>query len=286
MESDNFFRRIVFYSLWTLQFILLTNSVQAQWLCDTQYKFKITIPTGWKQSSHMDGSDKVYDFYSAKENAAVQIRVFKIDPRVTTDLMITTYETNMLPEGTRRTSFKNHTTQNGIPGKIGIYTFNHNQNMVAMMTFYTVHNGIGYVLSGMVPENLTENEQEEANELKEMIRSFYIDNSLSGSAPVNTKTVHSINEIAGTYQLVSRSDGNNSLAYWYITLYRNKTFVDRHQLRTNSAYTTGEEGTWEIAGNTVRLINKNNRNYIRMYEITAQNELTGRSGTTTFVFRK
>ena len=290
MKQQNTFEEIVKKTFWLLFFVMLTPGAHAQWLHDNQYGFQIRVPAGWSKASHMDGADKVYDFYSAGENAALQIRVFKTDPRITVDLLIQTYEQNMLPKGTKRESLQSHTTKNGIPGKIGIYSFYFNHNLVNMMAFYTVHEGKGYVMTGMVPANITAKEQREADALQQMISTFRIDKTRPGSTPVSSGYAASTdrNAIAGTYRLVSRSDNNKTLNYWHITLNRDGTYVDRHQFKGNPPYTTGEEGTWRITGNTpvqVTLYNKYHRNLQTVYEYRNQ-QLIRKSGNGTFIFKK
>ena len=93
-----------------ISFSFSVGKAFAQWQTDSKYKFKIKLPSGWTQTSHMDGSDKVYDFQSADNNAAVQLRVFEANPQVTTQLLAQIYEQKMLPQGTQKQSLTNHTT--------------------------------------------------------------------------------------------------------------------------------------------------------------------------------
>ena len=74
----------------------------AQWQSDQNYGFKINIPSGWSKNAYKDGTDQVYDFYSADQNAAIQLRALKADSRLSLDMLIQVYEQNMLPAGTQK----------------------------------------------------------------------------------------------------------------------------------------------------------------------------------------
>lgn len=152
-------------------FFNYSNAI-AQWQEDSKYGFKINIPTSWSKNSYMDGTDKVYDFYSADENAAVQLRVFEAGTEVTTELLAQIYEENMLPAGTQKQSLVDHTSVNGIPGKQGLYMLQYNGNDVHMANFYTVQNQIGYVLTAIIPSTMLE---QKGAEVKQITHSFIID---------------------------------------------------------------------------------------------------------------
>lgn len=143
----------------------------AQWQSDQNYGFKINIPSGWSKNAYKDGTDQVYDFYSADQNAAIQLRALKADSRLSLDMLIQVYEQNMLPAGTQKKDLTNHTSQNGIPGKQGIYSTNYNGNEVTMATFYTIQNGNAYVLTAIVPNKQLSQKQDE---VKSITRSFII----------------------------------------------------------------------------------------------------------------
>jgi len=186
---------LVFISIMMLVF--LTHDIHAQWIHDAKYGFKIKLPSDWSKKSYMDGTDKVYDFYSADQNAAIQLRLFKTDNRVTTDILVQVYEQNMLPKGTNRQSLVNHTTRNGIPGKAGVYSMVYNGNQVTMAAFYTVQNHKGYVLTALVPTSMM---QQKGPEVKSITQSFMLD----GIAP----TTHTY---SGTKNPVDA--GNSSSRY-------------------------------------------------------------------------
>jgi len=102
------------------------NQLFAQWQVDKVNGFKIKLPSQWTKSTYMDGTYKVYDYYSPDENTAVQLRVFHAGAGVTTDLLVQAYEEGMLPAGTQKQSLKDHISKNGISGKQGIYMMNYN----------------------------------------------------------------------------------------------------------------------------------------------------------------
>ena len=153
-------------------FVFISSKTYSQWQQDSKYGFKINIPTNWSKSSSMDGTDKVYDYYSADQNAAIQLRVFEAGPGVTTDMLAKVYEESMLPAGTRKQGLEDHTSKNGIPGKQGSYILNYNGIEVAMGSFFTVQNNKGYVLTVIIPTSMLEQKGEE---VKQITRSFIID---------------------------------------------------------------------------------------------------------------
>ncbi|MBN2638154.1 MAG: hypothetical protein JXR65_03585 [Bacteroidales bacterium] len=278
----------------------------AQWQTDSKYGFKIKLPQGWTQKSHMDGSDKVYDYQSADNNAAVQLRVFDADSRVTTAMLAQVYEQKMLPQGTQKQSLVNHTTTNGIPGMMGLYVLKYNNVDVNMAAFYTVQNSKGYVLTAIIPASMI---SQKGPEVKSVTQSFVIDgfpkqtvakqkttqqpsglNSLlnKASQTANTTAVTDIgNEpsMVGHYNFVSRSDGKDLLNYWYIILNKDGTYIDRHQLKEGN-YTTGDEGTWKASGKQVTLYNKYHPAVNTTYTIeNGQMKQVSSSGTV-FYFKK
>ncbi len=143
----------------------------AKWITDNQFKFKINVPDTWTNSSYMDGTDKVYDFYSPDENAAIQLRTFDATPAVTLDVLTQVYEQNMLPAGTQKLSFNDHTSANGIPGKQGVYQMQYNGNQVNLAAFYTIQNSKGYVLTAIIPSSML---AQKGEEVKRITRSFQI----------------------------------------------------------------------------------------------------------------
>lgn len=155
-----------------MMFVFISNKTYSQWQQDSKYKFKINIPADWSKSSSMDGTDKIYDYYSADQNAAIQIRVFEAGGGVTTDMLAQIYEKNYLPAGTQKQSLENHTSKNGVSGKHGAYIIDYNGTKVAMNTFYTVQNDIGYVLNAIIPTSMLE---QKGKEVGQITKSFIID---------------------------------------------------------------------------------------------------------------
>ena len=155
-----------------LLFAFAGTNLSAQLYHDNEYKFSVNIPSDWTSASNMDGTDKVFNYYSADQSTAVQLRVFKTDGRVTTDLLTQVYENSMLPAGTKKSSLDDYTSSNGISGKQGIYQVNYNGNDVTLATFYTVQNNIGYVLTAIVPNTMI---QQKGDEVKAVTKSFKID---------------------------------------------------------------------------------------------------------------
>ncbi len=164
--------------------LLFSCPASAQWQEDYQYGFKIQIPHQWSKNSYMDGSDKVYDFYSPDENAAVQLRAFEAGNNLTIDLLAQVYEDNMLPTGSRKESRVAHTTRNGIPGQQGVYMMYYNGVEVAMSAFFTIQNQKAYVLSAMIPVSMLE---QKSVEVKSITQSFTINGIQSHTTQKETK---------------------------------------------------------------------------------------------------
>lgn len=144
----------------------------AQTTRDHQYKFSIDVPMQWSKSSKMDGTDKVYDFYSPDEMAAVQLRTLKAVPGLSLELLIQAFEQNYLPAGYHKESLQDKISENGIPGKQGIYNAAYNGNKLGLSSFYTIQNGYAYVLTAYIAMPSLE---KWGNEVKKITKSFVID---------------------------------------------------------------------------------------------------------------
>ncbi len=157
--------------------------LNAQWIKDSQYGFKINVPASWSKKSYKDGTDKVWDFYSPDQNAAIQLRAFNADTRITLDLLVQVYEQNMLPAGAKKQSLNDHTSAQGIPGKMGVYKMNYNGNAVNLAAFYTIQNQKAYVLTAIIPISML---QQKGEEVKSITHSFQLDGfrGLQANRPV------------------------------------------------------------------------------------------------------
>jgi len=164
----------------TILLVLMSTSLFAQWQQDSKYGFKINIPGDWNKNSYVDGTDQVYDYMSADENIAIQLRAFEASAGFTTELLAQVYEESMLPAGTQKLSLDSYTTTNGIPSKKGVYLIDYNGTEVGLSALYIVQNNIGYVLTALIPSSMV---QQRGEELKQVVKSFTIDGF---TAPTNT----------------------------------------------------------------------------------------------------
>jgi hypothetical protein len=149
----NVFKKI-HISILCLLMVFLSSSLSAQWQQDSKFGFKIKIPTNWNKNSYMDGTDQVYDYMSADENIAIQIRAFQAGDGFTTTLLAQVYEESMLPVGTKKLSLEEYTTANGIQCKKGVYLINYNGTEVDLSALYIVQNNNGYVLTAITPTSI------------------------------------------------------------------------------------------------------------------------------------
>ncbi|PLX13430.1 MAG: hypothetical protein C0598_03640 [Marinilabiliales bacterium] len=178
--------------------LLIVNGLNAQWQTDIDYDFKIKVPTNWSKNVYFDGTDKVYDFYSPDENAAVQMRTFEAPAGLTLDLLVGVYEEQMIPAGAFKEGVKNHVSVTGIPGKQASYSFNYNGNQVGMGVFYAIQNGKAYVISAIIPVSMLE---QKAVEVKSITQSF----QLLSAKPTGNKDKFRVNKIT----LCDQLDYNN-----------------------------------------------------------------------------
>lgn len=250
----------------------------------------------------MDGTDKVWDFYSPDQNAAIQLRAFEAtDSRITVDLIAQIYEQTMLPAGAQKESLVDHITVNGIPGKQGLYSLDYNGNPVNLAAFYTLQNKKAYILTAIIPSNMIE---QVGADVKAITHSFLLDgfepkvptqpenaSGLMGSLSQKLGQMGSASSgnnngsVVGKYNFVSRSDGKDLLIYWYIDIRADGTYKDEHQLRSQGNYVGGNEGTWKIEGNTLTL--KHRSGTVTDTYSWQNNELTRESDSgIKFLFRK
>ena len=149
--------------------VMICEVSYSKWYTDSKYKFKINVPDTWSSNIYTEGTDKIYDFYSPDENIAIQLRTFEATAGVTTELIAEIFEGSYLPEGSKRQSFDDHVSKNGIPGKLGIYTGEFNGNPITMSAFYTVQNGIGYVILVIVPTSMLDQKSPEIQSVNPVI---------------------------------------------------------------------------------------------------------------------
>jgi hypothetical protein len=165
-------KKIRLFAISLVCLIMVSISLTAQMQVHNNYGFKIDIPSNWSKNSYMDGTDKVFDYYSPDQTAAIQLRVFEASAEVSTNLLAVVYEETMLPQGTQKLGLDDHTTVNGIPGKQGLYIVNYDGNEVNIANFYTVQNNKGYVLSAIIPTVAIE---QSGAKVKQITHSFIID---------------------------------------------------------------------------------------------------------------
>jgi len=141
----------------TLFFLLATVfcgriSAQSKWIEDTEMNFKISVPANYKTNQFKEGTDKVHAFVSPDQNVAIQIRSFKVAENATIELIMKAFSENIM-KGSQQLAIKEHTINN-LNGQIAGYKWRYNNIQVIAGTFYSIHNGIAYVIWTLMPENL------------------------------------------------------------------------------------------------------------------------------------
>lgn len=289
-------------TLVVLIILMTSNSIYAQLQTDKKFGFKINIPNNWTKKSHMDGTDKIYDYASPDQNAAIQLRVFEATPQVTLDILCQAYESSYLPAGTRKESLVDHTSVNGIPGKQGLYVLTYDNVDVTIANFYVVQNNKGYVLSAIIPSIMIE---QKGAEVKQITQSFVIDGyelraeaSQENNKPASgllggisqklsqsgSQATTSNGNIAGKYTFVSRSDGPSRTNYHYIEIRSDGTYAETYQPKNSGNYVGGNEGTWKLNGSTLVFSHYNST--VTDTYTWRNNELTRESDGIIFLFRK
>ena len=219
-------RIIRFTSIIAMLTVFISTSLTAQWQQDFKYGFKINIPSDWNKNSYMDGTDQVYDYMSADENIAIQLRAFKAGEGFTTELLVQVYEESMLPAGTQKLSLNNHITATGIPSKKGVYLIDYNGNEVGLSALYIVQNNNGYVLTAHIPTGMI---QQRGEELKRVVKSFSIDGFVA-----STNTAKQNNEPSGLSSLTG-SVASSSFKITGIKL-SNKVDANNHAINPTTTF--------------------------------------------------
>lgn len=144
-----------------LIFIFINTSIYADWVEDAQFNFKINVPFTWKRNSFNDGTDRVYAFLSPDENLAIRVRAFKVNSNVTLDIVESLFRSKILGE-CEQLALMNHTL-NGYNGKIGAYKGVYNGTRVGAGVFYTIQNGIAYIVWSVAPIHLFDSKINESD---------------------------------------------------------------------------------------------------------------------------
>ncbi|MCD6180477.1 MAG: hypothetical protein J7K39_11305 [Bacteroidales bacterium] len=129
--------------------IFLTTVVDAQWVTDTEYGFKIKVPNAWSKDKTQDGTDRVHDFLDPTENVFVEVRAFETGEGFTPDILAQVFESSGLP-GAQRLAFEDYTL-NGTSGKFAGYKTTINGLTVGIGAFYAVTRDYSYILWSLIP---------------------------------------------------------------------------------------------------------------------------------------
>lgn len=146
-----------------LLLVLLFSShvIYADWVQDSQFKFKINVPFTWQKNSFNDGTDRVHVFLSPDENLAIRIRAFEVNSNVSLELVESLFRTNILGECEQLALINDNI--NGYNGKIGAYRGVYNGNRVGAAAFYTIQNGIAYIVWSLTPIHLFDSKINESD---------------------------------------------------------------------------------------------------------------------------
>ena len=131
------------------------------WVEDTEFKFKINVPASWQKSRLDDGSDRVHTFLSPDQNLAVRVRAFTVNENVSLDLVVSLFKNNILGECEQLALMDE--TINGYEGKVGAYRGIFNGTTVGAGVFYTIQNGIAYIVWSMAPIDLFQSKVQESD---------------------------------------------------------------------------------------------------------------------------
>ena len=147
----------------TIAVLLLMSAGQlmAGWVEDAEFRFKIQVPDNWKRSILNDGTDRIHVFLSPDENVGVRIRAFKVPEKAALDMIIPLFEKNILGGGQRKALMDY--TLNGYQGKVGAYTGTYNGIQIGAGAFFTIQNGIAYIVWSLTPINMFQSRHSESD---------------------------------------------------------------------------------------------------------------------------
>ncbi|MDD4192165.1 MAG: hypothetical protein PHI28_12595 [Mangrovibacterium sp.] len=163
--------------LFVFLFTGFSAGAQNQWVEDTQMRFKISVPASYQTNQFWDGTDKIHAFVSPDQNVAVRVRSIPVQSNATVDLIAQVFSQNII-KGAQQLVIQPH-TMSGLNGKLAAYKWRYNNINVVIGAFYTIQNGIAYVVWTMVPENLLSKRSAESDAIT---NSFTV---LGGNAQAN-----------------------------------------------------------------------------------------------------
>lgn len=153
-----------------------SSAIYADWIEDSEFKFKINVPFTWQKNSFNDGTDRVYAFLSPDENLAIRIRAFRVNANVTLETIEALFRNNILGQCEQLALVNDNL--NGYYGKIGAYKGVYNGTSVGAGAFYTIQNGIAYIVWSVAPIHLFDSK---VNESDAITNTFTIINSYSNT---------------------------------------------------------------------------------------------------------
>jgi len=129
--------------------LMTAHTLLAEWVEDREMNFKINVPRSWQKNILRDGSDKIHVFLSPDQNLAIRIRAFKVARNTGLDLIASLFKTRILGE-CEQLAFMDAVV-NGYSGKIGAYRGMYNGIKVGAGAFFTIQDGIAYIVWSLTP---------------------------------------------------------------------------------------------------------------------------------------
>lgn len=190
-------------------FLLLVNNVRGDWFKEERFRFRINVPDSWQKSHYQEGKEHVYDFMSRDKKIAVQIRVFEAGKLLDITQLIDPFEDVLMKDGIQKLSI-DECIHNGTSGKLAVYTTGFDSNGAGIATFYTIKNGLGYIVLFILPNHMFDTYKEEMDQI---MKSFEIlgppEEDLAIKNPMEEVSLVKISklELFGSYQdLQSHTD--------------------------------------------------------------------------------